>query len=275
MYGNSYDTGTGGGISSTLAKTMGLHSHWGLSAAFDVLETRINGELRKLFLPLPKTTVNSFHSSIPESKVTSSVLRVLLIEPGDIRHILFTIARRRRFRLPDGSLIPIHFYLLESPLEVLGRDLLQLQLICDNEMPIRQKANTFLEVFGNCKVQKRTAFYVEVLGNRLKLLMKHMDTTTSSTTTTGGKDNVVEGISDNILDEIVDLSLLRYRERDELENVFSNYSKSSVFKLDALLDQRFRSLYEDRFDNRKALYDWDYHATLKTAASIIHIKQYK
>eukprot|EP01036_Dinobryon_divergens_P031277 gene31277-40647_t len=255
MYGNSYDTGTGGGISSTLAKTMGLHSHWGLSAAFDVLETRING--------------------IPESKVTSSVLRVLLIEPGDIRHILFTIARRRRFRLPDGSLIPIHFYLLESPLEVLGRDLLQLQLICDNEMPIRQKANTFLEVFGNCKVQKRTAFYVEVLGNRLKLLMKHMDTTTSSTTTTGGKDNVVEGISDNILDEIVDLSLLRYRERDELENVFSNYSKSSVFKLDALLDQRFRSLYEDRFDNRKALYDWDYHATLKTAASIIHIKQYK
>lgn len=177
---------------------------------------------------------------IPESKVTSSVLRVLLIEPGDIRHILFTIARRRRFRLPDGSLIPIHFYLLESPLEILGRDLLQLQLICDNEMPIRQKANTFLEVFGNCKVQKRTAFYVEVLGNRLKLLMKHMDTTSTSTTSTGGKDNVIEGISDNILDEIVDLSLLRYRERDELENVFSNYSKSSVFKLDALLDQRFR-----------------------------------
>ena len=252
MYGNSYDTGTGGGISSTLAKTMGLHSHWGLSAGFDVLETRINGELRKLFLPLPKTTVNSFHSSrhymlinnltftslvasfiflsqgIPESKVTSSVLRVLLIEPGDIRHILFTIARRRRFRLPDGSLIPIHFYLLESPLEVLGRDLLQLQLICDNEMPIRQKANTFLEVFGNCKVQKRTALYIEVLGNRLKLLMKHMDKDKESM------------LSDNILDDIVDLSLLRYRERDELEAVFSNFSKSSVFKLDALLDQRFR-----------------------------------
>lgn len=175
---------------------------------------------------------------IPESSLTACVLRVLLIEPGDIRHILFTIARRRRFRRPDGSLIPIHFYLLESPLEILGRDLLQLQLICDNEMPIRQKANTFLEVFGNCKVQKRTAFYVEVLGNRLKLLMKHMDTTT--TTTTGGKDKVIESAFDNILDEIVDLSLLRYRERDELENVFSNYSKTSVFKLDALLDQRFR-----------------------------------
>ena len=65
-----------------------------------------------------------------------------------------------------------------------------------------------------------------------------MDTTT--TTTTGGKDKVIESAFDNILDEIVDLSLLRYRERDELENVFSNYSKTSVFKLDALLDQRFR-----------------------------------
>ena len=182
---------------------------------------------------------------IPGSSLSSSVLRVLLIEPGDIRHVLFTIAHRRRYRRPDGSLIPIHFYLLENPLEVLGRNLMQLQLFCDNEMPIRQKANTFLEVFGNCKVQKRTSLYIESLGNRLKLLMKHMDSTSApshntATTTTAGKDKDKESMSDNILDDIVDLSLLRYRERDELENVFSNYSKSRVFKLDELLDQRFR-----------------------------------
>ena len=179
---------------------------------------------------------------IPGSSLSSSVLRVLLIEPGDIRHVLFTIAHRRRYRRPDGSLIPIHFYLLENPLEVLGRNLMQLQLFCDNEMPIRQKANTFLEVFGNCKVQKRTSLYIESLGNRLKLLMKHMDSTShnTATTTTSGKDKDKESMSDNILDDIVDLSLLRYRERDELENVFSNYSKSTVFKLDELLDQRFR-----------------------------------
>ncbi len=182
---------------------------------------------------------------IPGSSLSSPILRVLLIEPGDIRHVLFTIAHRRRYRRPDGSLIPIHFYLLENPLEVLGRNLMQLQLFCDNEMPIRQKANTFLEVFGNCKVQKRTSLYIESLGNRLKQLMKHMDSTSApshntATTTTAGKDKDKESMSDNILDDIVDLSLLRYRERDELENVFSNYSKSTVFKLDELLDQRFR-----------------------------------
>lgn len=35
------------------------------------------------------------------------------------------------------------------------------------------------------------------------------------------------------------------------------------------------SLYEDRFDARKAMYDWDYHASIKSKASIIHLKTYK
>jgi Domain of unknown function (DUF4471) len=32
-------------------------------------------------------------------------------------------------------------------------------------------------------------------------------------------------------------------------------------------------LYGDRYDNRKALSDWDYHNNIKAKASIIHIKQ--
>jgi hypothetical protein len=35
------------------------------------------------------------------------------------------------------------------------------------------------------------------------------------------------------------------------------------------------SLYADRFDARKALYDWDYHASIKSKASIVHLKTYK
>ena len=34
-------------------------------------------------------------------------------------------------------------------------------------------------------------------------------------------------------------------------------------------------LYGDRYDNRKALSDWDYHNNIKAKASIIHIKQVK
>lgn len=32
-------------------------------------------------------------------------------------------------------------------------------------------------------------------------------------------------------------------------------------------------LYKERYDNRCALFDWDYHNNIKAKASIIHIKQ--
>ena len=153
-------------------------------------------------------------------------MNVLLVEPGDIRHILFTIAKRRRHFQKKSISITIHFYLLETPLEIIGRDFLLLQLICDNELPIRQKANTFLEVYGNCRLQKRTAKYVEILANRLKLLMKVVANR--------------KGNSPNLLEDVIDFSLLRYRERDELENIFGNFAQSLPSKFDALLDQRYR-----------------------------------
>ncbi len=149
---------------------------------------------------------------------------------------------------------PIHFYVLESPVEILARDLLLLELINDYEIPIRQRANIFLEVFGNNKVQKRTSAYIEQLGTQLRLLIS-------------------KGAGQ--LSNVIDFSLLRYRERDELEEAFKKYFKSCVFDMNTLYDHRQRGLYEDRFDARKALFDWDYHATLKNKASIVHIKQYK
>jgi hypothetical protein len=33
--------------------------------------------------------------------------------------------------------------------------------------------------------------------------------------------------------------------------------------------------YQERYDNRKALGDWDYQYTLKETASVIHIKLYR
>lgn len=149
---------------------------------------------------------------------------------------------------------PIHFYLLEDPIEILARDILLLEVLHDFELPIRQRTNTFLEIFGNVRVQKRTSKYIDRLGQQLRALVAH---------------------SVGNLSDIVDLSLLRYRDKDLLEDAFKGYSKSVQFDLDSLIDMRYRGLYEDRFDSRKALHDWDYHYTIKNKASIIHIKQYK
>ena len=221
--------------------SMGHHAHWGHSCGFDFL-----AELKDVL------EHNDAEGVIEEP------INILLVQPGDIRHILFTIARRRRHIRKDATsytpLRPIHFYLLEDPIEVLARDILQLEVINDYELPIRQRANVFLEVFGNVRVQRRTSQYLDQVGAQLRKFISH-DT---------GK-----------LKDFVDLSILRYRDRDMLEDAFKAYSKVIPFELDNLLDNRYRALYATRYDSRKAIYDWDYHYGIKSAASIIHIKQYR
>jgi dynein assembly factor 3 len=147
----------------------------------------------------------------------------------------------------------IEFYLLETPLEVLARDILLMEIFLDFELPIRQRANVFLEVFGNSKVQTRTSEYIERMGQKLRALA------VSGTSTLN----------------LFDTSYLKYREKDELENIFKTYSRSTPFDIDALRDQRMRGYYEDRFDSRKALYDWDWQYCMHPKASIVHIRLYR
>lgn len=53
------------------------------------------------------------------------------------------------------SIYPVQrqLYVWESQPEVLARHLLLLQVAQDWELPVRQRANLLLEVFGNCLVQ--------------------------------------------------------------------------------------------------------------------------
>lgn len=45
------------------------------------------------------------------------------------------------------------FYVWEGQIEVIARHLLLLGVAKDWELPIRQRANTFLEIFGNAFLQ--------------------------------------------------------------------------------------------------------------------------
>jgi hypothetical protein len=187
-----------------IVASIGHYGFYGLSSSFDFIEAI--GNIRG-------TDVNSEGEQEP--------LKILLVNPGDIRHILGTISRRRRHNksTTNQPLRPIYFYLIESPIEVLARNILLLELINDYEVPIRQRASIFLEIFGNCKVQDRTARYIEQLGHQLRSLVSH---------NTGR------------LEDLIDLSLLRYRERDDLETTFKNYSRTVPFDIDSLRDHRLR-----------------------------------
>jgi dynein assembly factor 3 len=129
-----------------------------------------------------------------------------------------------------------------------------MEVVNDFEVPIRQRANIFLEIHGNVKVQDRTCRYIEQLGHQLRELVAH------------GRGR---------LEDLVDLSLLKYREKDELETVFKGYSRSVPFDIESLWDMRLRGFYKERYDSRKALADWDWHYSVKDVASIVHVKLYK
>ena len=206
--------------------SLGHHGFWGYSASFD------------------------WNVLFADSE-SDEPINVLLVHPGDIRHILHTVARRRR---AFTKLRPLNFYLLETPMEVLARDILLLEVLNDYEVPIRQRANIFLEIFGNCKVQDRTSRYIEQLGHQLRSL-------------------IADGTGR--LEGVVDLLHLRYREKDDLEEVFKSYSRNVPFDIDNLRDHRLRGYYAERYDSRATASDWDWYATFKPGASIVHVKQYK
>lgn len=211
---------------------IGFQSLWGSSASFDWLEAM------------------NTSSTLNGAATTDSPINILLVNPGDIRHIINTIAYRRR----HGDLRPIHFYLLETMSETIARDIFFLEMLTDFEIPIRQRATVFLEIFGNSKVQTRTARYIEQIAYRLK-------TMTSNT-------------SVNNFD-LVDLSLLKYREKDKLESIFASYNQHTKFDMDHLRDQRIRGHCQERYDSRRALTDWDHSYSIKGSASIIHIRLYR
>lgn len=222
----------------TVAKSIGHHAHWGFSSGFDFLEAILQAS--------PSRTLD-----------TSQPINILLVQPGDIRHLIITISRRRRHVERCGGKLPaINFYLLESPIEVLARDVLLLQVLTDYTVPIRQRSNTFLEIFGNNKVQRRTSEYIEALGKQLLQLSS-------------------KGTGTGTLQQVIDLSQFNYREKDMFETALRAYATSFPFDMENLYDHRQRAFYEDRFDARRALFDWDYHAGIIKKASIIHIKQYR
>lgn len=216
-------------MADQLVRGIGHHGLWGFSPAFDFIE--------------------AIYAACDLQPSTSDPITILLVHPGDVRHILYAISRRRRY--PRR---PVHFYLLEPSLEILARDLLLLEVAIDFEIPIRQRANIFLEIFGNALVQERTARYIEQLGQKLISLAVNSIATL----------------------ELVDLQNLKYKDRDGLEEVFKSYNRRNPCEMISLRDHRMRGFYEERYDSRRALCDWDWQYSYReTAASIVHITLYR
>jgi dynein assembly factor 3 len=184
----------------------------------------------------------------------SSPLCALLVGPGDTRHLLATLAATAQRSsaaaaagTPAPALVEISVY--EDRPEGLARQLILLAIALDFELPRRERAEVYLEVLANTLVREKTSAYIASRATVLRRMLAH---------------------GEGPLAEHIDVSLLKMKDRDALEEVLQLYAEDVPFDAVRYRDERLRRYYDARYDARKNVLDWDYTMELKPIAPIVH-----
>uniref|UniRef100_A0A8C4SAP8 Dynein axonemal assembly factor 3 n=1 Tax=Erpetoichthys calabaricus TaxID=27687 RepID=A0A8C4SAP8_ERPCA len=200
---------------------------WGFSPALNLL------------VPSGNISVGGSIREITEDKALSQTINILLVGSGDPRHVLKTVAGLRQ---SSHSKTKLHVYIVENNLELIGRHLLFLTLAFEppDRMGLQEKAETFLELFGNSLIRSQTANYLQEVSRRLIQFVTESD--------------LQEGRLPS-----VDLSALRFKERDQLEGIFKFWCHPDPrsFQIHRMWDVRVRQYLENRYDFRQGAFDWD------------------
>ncbi|XP_062506308.1 dynein axonemal assembly factor 3-like, partial [Corticium candelabrum] len=227
---------------------------WGFSPALHLLD---EGLLEKARL---------------EEKGEDEALNILLIGMGDIRHIIKTLALSHRHRKPK-----LKFYIIENNLEVIARHMLLLAALFEqpDQLELQEKAEQFLELYGNSLIRQPTFDYLE----------QNYDFYVHTTYYTCGKVLTRHIFSRFVTDldylsqqfSILDLSQLKFKERDLLEGVFKFWHNQDhkTFPIVEMWEQRLRHSLKTRYDSRMGVFDWDYSMRLHDKTSIVHSREYK
>ena len=67
---------------------------------------------------------------------------------------------------------------------------------------------------------------------------------------------------------------LKYKERDELEDVISSYHAAHKFDIEKYRDDRARFHYKERYDVRRNVIDWDYSFSVVNICKYINKREY-
>lgn len=68
---------------------------------------------------------------------------------------------------------------------------------------------------------------------------------------------------------------MKFKDRDDLEEIFSSYLKNHIYDIEKLRDHRLRGHFKDRYDFRRNLVDWDYSFSIKEYAKYINLREYR
>ncbi|XP_015276252.1 PREDICTED: dynein assembly factor 3, axonemal [Gekko japonicus] len=217
----------------------GTTAWWGFSPALDLQAT---------YLDTPTEHLHVSQDGIPE-------LNILLVGSIDGRHILKTMCQAHRW--PRRK---INFYVLENNLEVLGRQLLFLSLALEplEKMGLQEKSETFLELMGNTLLRSQTAAYLQ---EKAGLFVRYVT------------DPCIQQADLPALD----LSALKFKERDQLEAIFRFWKNPDpwAFQMEQLWDLRLRQYLGARYDARRGVCDWDLTMKLhEHGAKVINSREF-
>ena len=152
---------------------------------------------------------------------------------------------------------PINIYVHENAKENIARIMLWLTLLCETGLSSRERMEIFLDIYGNALIRDRSQQYLEQAAKELIQFVTEDDKGTS------------------VLGDLIDLETLKFKERDELEDVFSSYLPVHKFDIEKARDTRMRAFFKERYDYRKNVCDWDYSMGHKEIIQHMQAKEYK
>ncbi|XP_067664901.1 dynein axonemal assembly factor 3-like [Haliotis asinina] len=219
---------------------LGTITWWGFSPAIDFQDSDAGVLMEKTSL---------------QDKDTSDVVNILLVGAGDVRHILKTIANRKRHKHRK-----INMFVCEAALELYARDILLMTVALEKQdrMGLQEKSELFLELYGNVLIREQTMQYVQ---NKAKEFIKMVTDC-------------------DYLDEklpLFDLSQLKFKERDFLEGIFKLWQNTKfTFDVSKCWDLRLRQNLKTRYDVRMNVFDWDYNMGLvERGADVVNKSEYQ
>uniref|UniRef100_A0A182TKG3 Dynein assembly factor 3, axonemal homolog n=1 Tax=Anopheles melas TaxID=34690 RepID=A0A182TKG3_9DIPT len=179
----------------------------------------------------------SADESLPES------LNILLFGSGDPRHILATASQ---LFLHPG--LKVNVYLAEGCIELLARHMVLLAVAFEDPelLSLKGKTHLFMDLFGNNLIRPFSSAY---LSSKAKELT----------------DIITDAEYAQRQAPMFNYETLRYKERDQLENVFRFWTNAPehVFNIARYWEDRLRVQLGERYDHRNGAFDWDLQMRLR------------
>lgn len=172
---------------------------------------------------------------------------ILLYGSGDIRHILQTVAQYRIASIDaEYQVQRLNFYLVDGCVDVVARNLLLLDIVLneDDSISLLGRTHLFMDTYGNTFIRPVSKEYHK---HRSDLFIELLSS----------EEKAAEYSSS------IDLSGLKYRERDQLVDIFNLWRGKTPVDIKLQWNNQLRNYLGQRYDCRQGAFDWDLHMELK------------